>query len=434
MKNKEKSFVENKEKTVPGRQNTASLYRNNQIFQHIRIGIFCCIVILEIFIFFLKFDKTVTFWNIPFWLLVLIIELVFTVNNFVKIFVLKQFSHKITCYVIDFLMQFALTWLINSTYLSAIYILVLSEFYMSTDRIGDSIGMGVASLVIYVLTYGVGSYHFTQAGVWAIITSCFVEILLIILHFFVVNFALNAYDSKQKISKSLQELDESNRKLQQAYDELAEVTVLQERQRIAKDIHDTAGHSITTVIMQTEAAKLIVEENPAEAKRKIVAANLQAKNALEELRESVHLLAGDVSHNSLKDELERVVHDSCDGTDVIIRADIEDVICSDAKRRFLTNTLKEGVSNGLRHGHATAFYFELKRKKNEISFLLSDNGTGADMFKLKNGFGLKSMRRRAESFGGKLYLSSMPEEGFEIRLILPVDEIRDEGAVNGNKE
>ena len=93
--------------------------------------------------------------------------------------------------------------------------------------------------------------------------------------------------------------------LQKAYDELAEVTALQERQRIAKDIHDMAGHSITTVIMQTEAAKLILDSNPQEAKSKIVAANLRAQHALEELRESVHLLSGRRSRLSLKEALQQ---------------------------------------------------------------------------------------------------------------------------------
>lgn len=246
--------------------------------------------------------------------------------------------------------------------------------------------------------------------------------MIIILHFFIVTYGLNVYDSRQKLAESYEELNESNRKLQKAYDDLAQVTMLQERQRIARDIHDTAGHSITTVIMQTEAVKLIVEKDPQEAKRKIVAANLQAKNALEELRESVHLLAGEAETVSLKSSLERIIHDSCDGTDLVIRYDIEDIVCSPAKRRFLCNSLKEGISNGLRHGHATAFYFELRREEDVLKFLLSDNGEGADMGAFKTGFGMRSMRSRAESFGGKVHFSAVPDEGFEIAIQLPADE------------
>ena len=217
----------------------------------------------------------------------------------------------------------------------------------------------------------------------------------------------------------MQELDASKKELEKAYAVVAEVSALEERQRIAKEIHDTAGHSITTVIMQTEAAKRILEENPAEAKSKIVAANLQAKHALEELRDSVHLLSGNNANQTLKTALENIIHESTDGTGIKIRSSIEEIEVSEAKFRFLCNTLKEGISNGLRHGGATAFWFELKREESSLYFLLSDNGRGAGT-KLTLGFGLSTMQERARSLGGEAYFESL-EEGFELRLALPVD-------------
>lgn len=398
-----------------------SVYRDKKFFYYIRLVVFVSLMVVEGVVFFANFNKEKLF-GLPLWLFILSIEVVFTVSNVLKTFVFKEFKHKIACYVVDFLSQLILTFLIRSDYLCIIYILILTEFYMSASNLRSSVVMGIVSLVSYVATYAVSVYHFNVAELIDVITSCFTELLIITLHFFIVNYALSVYDSRQRLAKSYEELNKSKRKLQKAYDELAEVTALQERQRIAKDIHDTAGHSITTVIMQTEAAKLIVEEDPQEAKRKIIAANLQAKNALEELRESVHLLAGDAEKVSLKSSLERIIHDSCDGTDIVVRYDIEDVFCSSAKRRFICNTLKEGISNGLRHGHATAFYFEFSKTDEGLKFLLSDNGKGADMGTFKTGFGMRSMRSRAESFGGKIHFGSAPDEGFEIEMELPADE------------
>lgn len=398
----------------------ASAYRNKKFFQYVRLVVFCALVFLEGALLFSNMKGNDLF-GIPRWIPILALEILFTVNNAVKIFLLKNFGHKIVCYVLDFLIQFLLTLIIPGDYLCIIYILILTEFYISTDRLRQNVTMGSVSLFVYVVTFGISAYHFT-ADISSIVSDCLSELFIIVLHFCLVNYALTVYDSRQEIARSYVELNESNRKLRKAYDELAEVSVLQERQRIAREIHDTAGHSITTVIMQTEAAKLIVEENPQEAKRKIIAANLQAKNALEELRESVHLLAGDTERVNLKSALERIIHDSCDGTDIAIRYDIEDIVCSPAKRRYLCNSLKEGISNGLRHGHATAFYFELREEKGVLKFLLSDNGIGADMGTFKTGFGMRSMRSRAESLGGKVHFSAMPEEGFEISIQLPADE------------
>ena len=254
-----------------------------------------------------------------------------------------------------------------------------------------------------------------------ILTSSLSSVFALFAHFLIVHLALAFYRQFVKLNKALKELDESKKELEKAYAVVAEVTALEERQRIAKEIHDTAGHSLTTVIMQTEAAKLIIGENPEEAKGKIVAANLQAKHALEELRESVHLLSGTRENQTLKDALEGILHESMDGTGIVIRSQIEDVRVYPAKFRFLCNTLKEGISNGLRHGGATAFWFEFKETEGKISFLLSDNGKGVPIKNLRKGFGLTSMQDRAKAFGGKVYFSSEEDEGFELHLTLPVD-------------
>ena len=401
--------------------------RDHRFFRYIRNAVFIGLLVMEIFVFFLSF-RTVTTYVVPRWILILCVEVLFTGNNIIKIFILSKFEHKVVCYIIDFLSQFVLTMLTGSDYLCYIYVLILTEYYISTLKMRDRWIMGLASLITFVLTYGLCAYYLNGTHPVEIIASCLGELLILTLHFCLVNFALFAYDSRQETAKALSELDESNRKLQQAYDELTEVTVLQERQRIAKDIHDTAGHSITTVIMQTEAAKLVIDEDPQDAKRRIIAANLQAKNALEELRRSVHLLAGNSYEESLRDALERVVRDTCDGTDIIIRDSVEDVVCREAKRRFLTNTLKEGISNGLRHGGATAFFFELEERDGEIKFLLSDNGTGVDVSVLQPGFGLKSMQNSVDEFGGRVAFSSEPGEGFEICIYLPSDSSDAEGS------
>ena len=245
--------------------------------------------------------------------------------------------------------------------------------------------------------------------------------ILLILHFLILNFSVQIYRKNKELNATNADLNKSNEKLRIAYEELQEITVLEERQRIAKEIHDTAGHSITTVIMQTEAAKLILESDPKEAKHRIAAANLQAKHALEELRESVHLLSGVEGSLTLREEILGVVRDSTDGTDIAIRYHVDDVTLCDAKRRFILNTLKEGIANGLRHGGATAFFFELKEEKDRVDFLLSDNGNGMEISALKEGFGLHGMHTRAQSLGGAVWFATEPDEGFEIHLTLPKD-------------
>ena len=309
-------------------------------------------------------------------------------------------------------------------YALIIYMLVLTGFYISAGKRIPAYALFAIGAPLYALAYALQLYFNFNGNIEIIplISEAVATGFSLFIHFLVVQVALAFYRQFLKLDKTLKELDESKKELEKAYEVVKEVSALEERQRIAKDIHDTAGHSITTVIMQTESAKLIIDEKPEEAKQKIISANLQAKHALEELRDSVHLLSGIDAGQTLKSALMKIVNESTDGTNVIIRSEIEDFSVSPTKFRFLCNTLKEGISNAFRHGGATAFWFECKLDGDKISFLLSDNGRGIQTEKIKLGYGLKSMKDRVRTLGGEIAFTSEKDEGFEIKLTLPADE------------
>ena len=167
--------------------------------------------------------------------------------------------------------------------------------------------------------------------------------------------------------------------------------------------------------MQTEAAKLLVDSDPEAAKSKIISANIAAKNALDQMRSSVHLLAGRPAALSLKDGIEEIVAQTVDSTDLKIRCDIEDISLDEERTRFLCNSVKECISNGIRHGGATAFYIEAKRNKDDIILLVSDNGSGIAGGAME-GYGLKSMREKAVEFGGGMRISGEQDEGCEVEV------------------
>lgn len=359
--------------------------------------------------------------------MLVIVAGVLTISQGLKLFVIKQNKNRIALYVLDALLACWFMFLTKGTYPISICMLILTEFYLTTENAKPSFILCLISALLYAGLDVVQEALLIEGQVqWlSLSTRSFGAVFALFVHFVVMQVALAFYRQFLRLDKALKELDESKRELEKAYEAVAEVTALEERQRIAKEIHDTAGHSITTVIMQTEAAKRIVEDNPQEAKGKIVAANLQAKHALEELRDSVHLLSGVCENETLKTALENIVHESTDGTGINIRSEIQEISVSPAKFRFICNTLKEGISNALRHGGATAFWFELKQQENQIVFLLSDNGKGADKTRLNVGFGLSTTMARAKALGGEVTLETELGEGFDLRLILPTDSVEE---------
>lgn len=345
-----------------------------------------------------------------------------------KIFVMRTFLRKIAWYVIDSLLLLVFTvfssWGISlvfgSSYIYLVYMLVLSEYYLSAPSLRDCAIMFAVNLAAYTIVYIINAVVRNEFGSAFLISSqYFLVLIVLVLHFIMFNFAMTVSRKNKQIEENLRELEESRNELLRAYEKVEEATVIEERNRIAKEIHDTAGHSLTTVIMQTEAARLAMEKDPARARHCIDAANLQAKNCLEELRLSVHLLSGRRENVTLKEYLEGILDETAEGTSFTVRSKIDDVEMKDEAERFISNTLREGISNGIRHGGSTAFFFELKDMGNYVELLLSDNGAGADMSKFKEGFGLSGMRAKAEALGGMINFSSEPGEGFEIRLSLP---------------
>ena len=340
-----------------------------------------------------------------------------------QLFIVREKRRKIVPYVLNATAAGIFLFFADGSYAMFIYMIVLTQFYIEVEQGKKSFLLFGGGVLFYMFCKGLQLW--LKSGVivrdlFYLIQLTFSSLMTLLIHFLIVQIAVAFYRQYIQLNEALTELEDSKKELEKAYSVVAEVTALEERQRIAKDIHDTAGHSLTTVIMQTESAKRIINSSPEEAKAKIIAANLQAKHALEELRNSVHLLSGVSVNKTLKEALTAIIHDSTDGTGINIRSDIEEITVSNAKYRFLCNTLKEGISNGLRHGGATAFWFELKEEKEKIHFLLSDNGKGVNG-EINYGFGLTTMRERAKSLGGEVSVFSEPGEGLELRLELPID-------------
>ncbi len=341
-------------------------------------------------------------------------------------FVIKDFPLKMVFYGIDAALLLAICIFTGNSLLSTLYCVVLTQIYMNIERFRDKFILVIVSGVLYTISF-IAGWVLTNVG--ASILNSAVEIssgvlfglLAIALDFIIVQFLLSFYQKNKELSAALKAADESRAALKEASKQLSETAVYEERNRIAKDIHDNAGHSLTTVIMQTEAAKLLIDKDPEEAKNRIISANMQARNALEQMRECVHLLAGRQRTLTLREELEGIIAQTIDGTDIKVRCDISDAAAGENEVRYLCNALKECLANGIRHGRATAFYVEFKGGPDGLKLYISDNGSGVDGT-VSAGFGLSNIMEGAKSLGGSCRFTSVKDEGFEVTIDLPAAE------------
>lgn len=394
-----------------------------KLFDYIKFTLIILLLVMEVVIIAQYATNDMREGAVPQLIAVIMCCFVLAVLECISSFTLTNFVAKLTVFGFDSALLLVICLLTGNSYLAALYCIVLTQYYITVDSLKkNSIIFGV-SCGLYLISFIVGwvvlnnNVEFWQ-GLARILGDVIFGLVVLAIHFFVTGFILKFYSNYVKLRVALKEADERKAQLKEAYEQLSETAVYEERNRIAKDIHDNAGHSMTTVIMQTEAAKLLIESNPDEAKSRIISANIQAKNALEQMRESVHLLAGRQQTRTLKEEIEGIIAQTIDGTELKIRCDLEDVSAGTGEHRFICNSVKECLVNGIKHGKATAFYVEMKKIGEMLNVLISDNGRGAPEG-FSEGFGLKVIRHNVEAFGGSCSFSCTDDEGFEVEISLP---------------
>lgn len=212
----------------------------------------------------------------------------------------------------------------------------------------------------------------------------------------------NAYDQKNKLAA---EVEHQNKLLTHYSAEVEKMTLLEERNRMSKELHDTLGHSFISLILSLDASIALMDSKPAEAKDRLIRLRALAENNLEEMRNVVHEM-GEEEESSLIRQVESLAarfqeHTgtaltlSLPGTERSIRFEV---------RQAILRVIQESFTNALKHGKATQLHLELTYSESHLQLSVRNNGTPID--KLDYGFGLTTMKHRVERLGGSLQITS----------------------------
>ena len=205
---------------------------------------------------------------------------------------------------------------------------------------------------------------------------------------------------------------------------------LVERENISRNIHNSVGHSITAAIMTLDAADMLYEVKPEEARKKMNDANERIRGSLESIRRAVRVLdeeATEIAASDLIANMESIIHEFV--MDHIFRVDRdfsrlpEDGRIPGEHAVFLTGALQEFLTNGVKHGHATEFVVIMMGDSAHIRLEVSDNGTGDFTeenrdSRIRSGFGIKKIISYAEKNGGKAEFAN--DHGFRSMVELPI--------------
>ncbi|AEI38987.1 response regulator [Paenibacillus mucilaginosus] len=218
--------------------------------------------------------------------------------------------------------------------------------------------------------------------------------------------------------------EETKRRLQESMREtaeaVAELSVAEERGRAAREIHDIVGHTLTTTVVQIEAAKRLIAKNDEKGFQKLDVSQELVRKSLNEIRHSVHMLSASTADYDLAAALRQLLHDTQDTSGIEVEHRISPMPpLSALQKKVIYHALQEGLANGMRHGDSRRFRFRLTQEERELHFLLTNDGrpyTGAPM-----GYGLTAMKERVQQLGGSMNLSAGDLDGCRLDIVLPVD-------------
>ncbi len=210
--------------------------------------------------------------------------------------------------------------------------------------------------------------------------------------------------------------------VQKIIKQLKEIAIVEEYERIGEVDYDTVGHTLTSAILTLEMTRELLLKQADESTQKLIQGKQLVKRGISELRDSIKAV-----RTENKVEFLAAYYQLLSDIYIDTGFDIQSVISSDIRlfplqAGILLSAIKECVTNAIKHGRATQADILIQEHKEQLQFTFTDNGTGSSDIKL--GSGLSIMRERIQSVGGTLEIESSDGEGFTVNLIIPIMQMK----------
>ncbi|MFJ5997053.1 sensor histidine kinase [Streptomyces sp. NPDC092370] len=212
--------------------------------------------------------------------------------------------------------------------------------------------------------------------------------------------------------------------LEQAQAELSEAHQRQgaadERERMAREIHDTLAQGFASIIVLAEAARAGLDSDPARSAQQLRSIESTARENLAEARELVGSpqLPGQAYAGSVAQTLRRILDRFAEDTGLTVDADLADLECDQQTRIALLRCTQESLANVRKHARASTVGVVLARHPYGVELEITDDGTGF-VAESSSGFGLDGMRKRLAELGGRLTVTSSLGDGTRVLALIP---------------
>jgi len=230
--------------------------------------------------------------------------------------------------------------------------------------------------------------------------------------------------------QSREKLMVAHAKLQQYASEIENLATVQERNRIAREIHDSLGHSLTVFNLHLEAALRLLQSDPDEARELLVEAKQLSSTALRQVRESVATLRDPLQGRSLKGAIAELINDFQRSTNISPNFHYQiDFPLPSKLELAVYRIFQEALTNICKYATATQVGLWIQaensvsanaQKITLLRVVIQDNGKGFDSSQTTTGFGIQGMQERTLALAGQFTLTTAPLAGCRIEAVFPL--------------
>lgn len=282
-------------------------------------------------------------------------------------------------------------------------------------------GRGVLAVAAFIILASAGTVRALGAS-WNVIGTMTLTLSAGMVFVYAFTQAtLREQQARAEVERLAADLRAANDRLREYALQAEELATAKERNRLAREIHDSLGHYLTVVNVQLEAAQAVMETDPARAHAALSKAQSLTQEGLMDVRRSVAALrAAPTEHRPLPEAI-RILVDECRAAGVVAQLTVSGGPRPLPAQAELTlyRAAQEALTNIRKHAHASRADLTLDYGANgNVRLTARDNGVGSAA--PDGGFGLLGLRERVQLLGGVVNVSTAPGEGFRLEVEVPV--------------
>ena len=314
----------------------------------------------------------------------------------------------------------ALMYLKRNKYMPMVVVIAMISYLLTTHEL----------VKLFINVYDISSYiEVCSQSIQTLIYFIYNALNLMTVVCFILCCIIIIVSKEEIIEKNLElnkrleiantDLQRTNEELEKSLMDNARLAEIRERNRIAREIHDTLGHTLTGLAAGIDACIALAGDDKPALRNQLDLLSKVSRNGIKDIRMSVSSLRPDAPERlNLKSAIEELVENTkrVAGVNIKLDCDIINLKFDEDEEMAIYRIVQESLTNAIRHGRAKNIDVSIKKTYGSINLLICDDGIGCE--NIKAGFGLRHIRERVNMLKGQVNFSS--EEGFKVEAMIPI--------------